>query len=204
LKKNFSTTHNFVNLLANPVVETRSILLDLVNRCPQVVAQLLRRESQLADWKTDDSITLAVDGTTAKILNTGSNILNDSTGLCAGHEAARTEDSTQASLVESRHTVRVSQAAVELDSTSLHSLKDFGFTNQDGTGGERILRVLRIGGTDDANSGFGLNGVRESDHVSDDGAIFPCAQANVCLVFDDGWIATDLHGAEIAVVENKR
>jgi hypothetical protein len=93
----------------------------------------------------------------------------------------------------------VSETPIEIDVAGLDSFEDLIFTDQYSTCGERFLRRLRVGGTDDTDSGFGLDGVRESDHVTDDGTVSLCAQANVQLVFLECDLATDFGGSDDSV-----
>lgn len=152
----------------------------------------------MPDRQTDNGITLTVHSTTTEHFYSRSHIFHNGTSLRTGHQTARTEDTTQCGLVQGRQTVRVGETAIELNSACLDSIEHFLFTDKNGTSGKCFLGCFRTGRTDDTDAGFGLDGVGESEHVTDDGTVALCPQSDVQFVFLDGGFATDFDGPDIS------
>lgn len=184
--KQRSRTYHLVDLLRYPVAEAGGILLDLLDGGAEVIPQLLGGEPELSDRHSYNTVSFSVDGTTTQHLHSHPDVFDDCAHLHAGHQASGTENSTQSCLVHSGNTVGVAETPVELDPAGLHGLKDLVFTDQHRSSVSGLLLVLGSRWTDDANSGLRLDGMGESEHISDDRTVLLGLQSDVDFVFRHG------------------
>lgn len=191
-------TYHFVDLLRDAVAQLGSILLDLLDGRTQIIPQLLGRESQLANGHPDHSISLAVDRTSAQHLDLVPNIIDHSAHLHAGHQAPGTQVSTHAGLVHGFKAVGMTDAPIEINDAILHLVKDVLLSNQHSACFFGLLFMFRARGADDTDSGFGLDGMREADHVANDRAILLGLQSNVNLIFRDLAVTAYFEGPDVS------
>jgi hypothetical protein len=95
----------------------------------------------------------------------------------------------------------VTNEAIEFNLARFDRVEYVLFTYKDSSSRAGFFLVSCSRRTHDTDSRFGLDGVRKSEHVTDNRPVSLCFQTYMDFVFGDSWFATNFEGTEISAVE---
>jgi hypothetical protein len=95
----------------------------------------------------------------------------------------------------------VTDETIEFNLACLDSIEYVLFTYQNSSSCAGFLLMSCSRRAHDTDSRFGLDGVRKSEHVTDDRTVTFCFQTNMDFVFGGSRFATNFESAEISAVE---